>query len=116
MRERLDELTSLLSGPATRGELRVLDAYEAYFQVLFTLGWAAVVRADPAGNARRLMAGEAEPRDPDGRAEAWGALAAAWSAPWEGRRRPADVFDKLLRWVDPPRPQSLTSGRGDATT
>jgi len=55
-RERLDELTSLLSGPATRGELRVLGAYEAYFQTLFTLGWALVVRADPGGDARRLAA------------------------------------------------------------
>lgn len=114
MRERLDELTSLLSGPATRGELRVLDAYEAYFQVLFTLGWAAVVRADPAGDARRLPGPAIEPPDLGAGAAAWSALVAAWTAPWEGRRRHDDVFDKLLRWVDPPRPQAIASGRGDA--
>jgi hypothetical protein len=123
MRERLDELTSLLSGPATRGELRVLDAYEAYFQVLFTLGWAAVVRADPAGDARRLPGPSIDPpaphpggaRHPGAGAEAWSALVGAWIAPWEGRRRHDDVFDKLLRWVDPPRPQPITSGQGGAT-
>ncbi|HEV8634865.1 MAG TPA: hypothetical protein VG370_11580 [Chloroflexota bacterium] len=114
MRERLDELTSLLSGPATRGELRVLDAYEAYFQVLFTLGWAAVVRADPAGDARRLPGPAIEPPDLGAGAAAWSALVAAWTAPWEGRRRHDDVFGELLRWVDPPRPHAIASGREDA--
>src|SRR5262245_47966377 len=45
VQSQLDDLTALLSGPATRGELRVLESYEAYFQTLFTLGWAIVVRA-----------------------------------------------------------------------
>jgi hypothetical protein len=109
MRERLDELTSLLSGPATRGELRVLDAYEAYFQVLFTLGWAAVVRVDPVGNERRLPGPGIDPPDQGAGAAAWEALVAAWIAPWEGRRRHDDLFDKLLRWIDPPRPEAIAA-------
>jgi hypothetical protein len=109
MRERLDELTSLLSGPATRGELRVLDAYEAYFQVLFTLGWAAVVRVDPASNERRLAAPGIESPEHGAGAIAWEALVAAWVAPWEGRRRHEELFGKLLRWIDPPRPQAISA-------
>jgi hypothetical protein len=104
-REQLDEMTSLLSGPATRGELRVLGAYENYFQMLFTLGWAVVVRADPGGDARRLAA--------PGRAEmdastlrAWQEIVGAWVAPWNGRRRHEAILEALLGWVEqhaPPR-------------
>ncbi|TAK25310.1 MAG: hypothetical protein EPO26_02740 [Chloroflexota bacterium] len=101
MRERLDELTSLLSGPATRGELRVLDAYEAYFQSLFTLGWAVVVRADPTSDHRRLAGGGS--KDADGGADAWAQLTGAWIAPWHGRRGHEELFEMLRRWVDPAR-------------
>src|SRR5262245_24040092 len=100
-REQLDELTSLLSGPATRGELRVLGAYEAYFQTLFTLGWALVVRADPGGDARRLAApgGSAIA---DSAMRAWQEIVGAWIAPWNGRRRHDAILEALLAWVRAP--------------
>jgi hypothetical protein len=108
-RAQLDELTSLLSGPATRGELRVLGAYEAYFQTLFTLGWALVVRADPGGDARRLAA-------PGGSAigesalRAWNEIVGAWIAPWNGRRRHDAILEALLTWVEQHAPRAIQPG------
>jgi hypothetical protein len=108
MRERLDELTALLSGPATRGELGVLDAYEAYFQALFTLGWAMVQRFDPAGDARRLPGAAGDAGANDAALAAWNEIRRAWVEPWIGRRRHVDIVDALMRWIDPPAPAMLT--------
>ena len=88
MRERLDELTTLLSGPATRGELRVLEAYESYFQVLFTLGWALVKREGPEEVSAAAT-------------DAWRMLTAAWVSPWVGRRRHQELSETLLRVLEP---------------
>ncbi|MBM4417035.1 MAG: hypothetical protein FJ033_01755 [Chloroflexi bacterium] len=94
MRAHLDELAALLSGPATRGELRVLDAYEEYFQTLFTLGWALASRVDPGEERYRLRSGDGDGRGL--RVEiAWQSLVTAWSGPWEGRREHANVFAAL---------------------
>jgi uncharacterized protein (TIGR03083 family) len=114
MRERLDELTALLSGPATRGELRVLESYEAYFQTLFTLGWALVQRMDPGADRRRLPGAEG---DADGLAAAetaWNEIRRAWIAPWIGRRRHQQIVDALMRWIDPPTPAMLTNHKESA--
>lgn len=102
MRERLDELTALLSGPATRGELQVLDCYEAYFQTLFTLGWAMVQRFDPAGDTRRLPASDGDRGANEAAVEAWNEIRRAWIAPWIGRRRHGEIADALMRWIDSP--------------
>jgi hypothetical protein len=108
MRERLDELTALLSGPATRGELRVLESYEAYFQVLFTLGWALVKGVDPLKDARRLPgAGGNAGRDPQAAETVWNEIRGAWIAPWVGRRRHDQLVEALMIWVDPPRSAPL---------
>jgi hypothetical protein len=109
-RAQLDELTSLLSGPATRGELRVLGAYEAYFQTLFTLGWALVVRADPGGDARRLAApGESEIGGSAAQL-AWQEIVGAWIAPWSGRRRHDAILEALLAWVEQHAPGAIQPG------
>ncbi len=100
MRGHMDELAALLSGPATRGELRVLDAYEEYFQTLFTLGWALASWVDPGEDRHRLGSG-----DTDGHGlridVAWQALVAAWITPWEGRREHANVFAALEACLTP---------------
>jgi hypothetical protein len=100
MRERLDELGTLLSGPATRGEVRVLEAYEAYFQTLFTLGWAIVRRADPLGDTRRLGTGTDDAQITQAGASAFNAVRAAWILPWVGRRRHDEIQAALLAWID----------------
>lgn len=102
MRERLDELTALLSGPATRGELRVLESYEAYFQTLFTLGWALVQRVDLAGDARRLPGSEGDAGALAAAELAWDEIRRAWVLPWVGRRRHEQIVEALMRWIDPP--------------
>ena len=112
MRERLDELTALLSGPATRGELGVLDSYEAYFQTLFTLGWALVQRVDPTLDARRLPGAGGDDGDLAAAEAAWNELRRAWIAPWIGRRRHEKIVDALMRWLDPPKPAALTTPQG----
>jgi hypothetical protein len=114
MRERLDELTALLSGPATRGELRVLESYEAYFQTLFTLGWALVQRIDPAGDNRRLPVAAGEAGDLAAAENAWTELRRAWTAPWIGRRRHQQIADALMHWIDPPSPAMLTQQESDS--
>lgn len=116
MREQLAELNTLLGGPATRGELRVLDAYEAYFETLFTLGWAVVVRVDPLGDARRLtsVAGSGGASS-DAAVRAWREIQGAWIAPWDGRRRHGELFDALLGWVDPPAPRRLVDRSSTAS-
>ena len=108
-RAQLDELTSLLSGPATRGELRVLGAYEAYFQTLFTLGWALVVRADPGGDARRLAAPGASAIG-ESALRAWQEIVGAWIAPWNGRRRHDAILEALLAWVEQHAPRAMRPG------
>ncbi len=112
MRERLDELNTLLSGPATRGELRVLDSYEAYFQVLFTLGWAIVARVDPLGNPGRLPDPSTRATDLDAATAAWNEIRTSWIMPWQGRRRHNELVDVLLRWIDsrPTAPRELGPG------
>ena len=109
-RAQIDELTSLLSGPATRGELRVLGAYEDYMQVLFTLGWEIVVRADPGGDSRRLPASAGTPAIDELTQRAWGELVAAWIEPWNGRRRHQAILEALLAWVDKNTPRQLRQG------
>lgn len=115
MRARLDELTALLGGPATRGELRVLECYEAYFQTLFTLGWAMVQRFDPAGDARRLPGAENDPGGLEAATEAWNEIRRAWIAPWIGRRRHDEIVEALMRWIDPPQSARLTQ-QGESAT
>jgi hypothetical protein len=114
MRERLDELTALLSGPATRGELRVLESYEAYFQTLFTLGWALVQRIDPGADNRRLPSADGDAAGLAAAETAWNEIRRAWIAPWIGRRRHEQIVDALMRWIDPPTPAMLATQKETA--
>ena len=107
MRERLDELNTLLSGPATCGELRVLDSYESYFHVLFTLGWAIVARIEPMGDSGRLPDPAQRPQDIEAATAAWNEIRTSWIMPWQGRRRHNELVELLMKWIEstpaPPR-------------
>lgn len=105
---QLDELNTLLNGPATRGELRVLEAYERYFHQLFTLGWAVVVRVDPGSDVRRLAAPGATEVDAAA-LRAWQEITSAWIAPWNGRRRTNAILEALLDWIDR-QPKAVAAG------
>lgn len=98
VRDGLGELGVLLSGPATRGELRALDAYEALFVHLFSLGWALAEAASPVRQTTQL-----DDASGTGLAvlasveEAWLKLKTLWEEPWLARRRLDDTFTALER-------------------
>jgi hypothetical protein len=98
VRESLGELGVLLSGPATRGELRALDSYEALFVHLFSIGWVLAEAANPVAQQRSL--GDASERGIqvlEATRTAWAALRELWDEPWLARRRLDPAFVALAR-------------------
>ncbi len=98
--EGLSELGILLSGPATRGELWALDAYEALFVQLFSIGWSLATSANPLATTTRLDDGTGRGHGgPESLAMAWSALRGLWEEPWSARRRLDEAFATVARGI-----------------